>query len=512
MTGSINSVPELSAALNTSPPSDSPQTPRTEDGTTPSGRLGYPLSHQTHRNERPLAFVLPQIYGDTPDFGQSLNNFHGSDIFATPKYARPHEDFGTNATGSPAPRGQALYQNHHQNHHQVNNTKPDHVDVTYPFGDQVPFKASNTTQHWAGQKQVARPLRHVDLSMPYPTVLQSAAQSMMGLVQPSPEMTPAILDTPQYHQTTPESTLRRPVAYTNQLAQELRELATTSSFLRPPPGLPFPAQAPAPIREPIAAPAPTLSNQVSKFRPMAALGTLGRTSNPVNALGVVPVDQATFSDNYRGEHNWRNASAVGLPEKENCALWLTNLPADVTHHELLTPIRNIGRIWCTVINAPDFVRHETAAAKVVFSNPKSASALLEQSNSRGFLIRNHHIRITRNRVKYPEKAMSGKESRVLIITGKSSFVNEASLTEFFREKFIYEIDEVISLIVNAAGRSVVEYKFGSYRSQAQMGKMALEKDRPEGFEKVEFGEDPCEVGDTLSSYEIAGRRIVGRSD
>lgn len=341
----------------------------------------------------------------------------------------------------------------------------------------------------------------------------SAAQNKMGFVQPNPEMTPAVLDTLQYHQPTPESTLRRPGAYhTNKMAQVSSEFGIASPFLRPPPGLPFPAPVPAPVREPILAPMPASSNQVSKFRPMAALGTLGRGSNPANALGVVPVDQATFSDNYRGEHNWRNASAVGLPEKENCALWLTNLPADVTHHELLTPIRNIGRIWCTVINAPDFLRHETAAAKVVFSNPKSASALLEQSNSRGLIIRNHHIRITRNRVKYPEKGMSGKESRVLIITGKSSFVNEASLTQFFRERFIYEIDEVITLIANAAGRSVVEYKFGSYRSQAQMGKMALEKDRPEGFEKVEFGEDPCEVGETLSSYEIAGRRIVGRSD
>lgn len=245
---------------------------------------------------------------------------------------------------------------------------------------------------------------------------------------------------------------------------------------------------------------------------MAALEEIRRSTASNGAIAASPVESPTFSSNYRGEHTLRNASAADLSDNENCALWLTNLPPDVTHNELLAVIRNVGRIWCTVINEPDYVRHTTAAAKVVFFTPQPAQRLLAQSVTRGLTIRNFPVKVTHNRVKYRQEDLVGNASRVLIITGKSSFVNEASLTEFFEARFIFEVDEVRSLIKDANGRSVVEYKFGSYRCQSQMGKMSLEKDKPEGFEKVEFGQDPCEVGDTLSSYEIAGRRIVGRAD
>jgi hypothetical protein len=221
-----------------------------------------------------------------------------------------------------------------------------------------------------------------------------------------------------------------------------------------------------------------------------------------------------FSDNYKGEHTMRNASAMNLSPEENCALWLTNLPPDVTYNQLLAQIRNVGRIWCTVINEPDYDRHDTAAAKVVFFTPHPAQLLLSKSLTQGLEVSGYPVRVTHNRVKYGEQPMVGAASRVLIITGKSTFVNPESLTEFFKERFVFEIDEITPLIVQPerikGGRSVVEYRFGSFRCQAQMGKMALEKDRPQGFEKVEFGEDPCEVGDTLTAYGIAAERIQGK--
>ncbi|KAF4960643.1 hypothetical protein FGADI_812 [Fusarium gaditjirri] len=245
------------------------------------------------------------------------------------------------------------------------------------------------------------------------------------------------------------------------------------------------------------------------FRPMAAI-----TRPPSHMTREVDARESIFSDNYKGEHNTRNASAMSLTPEQNCALWLTNLPPDVTHHELLGQIRNVGRIWCSVINEPDWQRHETAAAKVVFFTPGPAQLLLSKSLTQGLSVRNFPVRVTHNRVKYGEQAIMGPASRVLIITGKSTFVNPGCLTEFFKERFVFEVDEITELIVQGdaskGGRSVVEYRFGSFRCQAQMGKMALEKDRPQGFEKVEFGEDPCEVGDTLSAYGVAAERIQGK--
>lgn len=264
------------------------------------------------------------------------------------------------------------------------------------------------------------------------------------------------------------------------------------------PGTPPPARIPEP---------PTTITP-GNFRPMTAIGGSNHR-RPGHVRGDGTADPASFSINYRGEHNSRNASSRDLAPELNCALWITKLPADVTHHELLSSIRNIGRIWCAVINEPDFERHLTAAAKVVFFSPESAQLLLDFSLSKGLVIRGLQAKVTHNRVKNGAQSSVGNVSRVLIITGKSSFVNETSLTAFFESKFVFQMDEVVPLITNVSGRSVIEYKFGSYRCQAQMGKMALEKDEPEGFEKVEFGPDPCEVGDTLASYGIAGERIQG---
>ncbi|KAI6777154.1 hypothetical protein HG530_001099 [Fusarium avenaceum] len=249
------------------------------------------------------------------------------------------------------------------------------------------------------------------------------------------------------------------------------------------------------------------------FRPMAAIAHTRSNVGRVNCDDEA-AEPVAFSGNYKGEHTIRNASAMNLSPEENCALWLTNLPPDVTHRQLLSQIRNVGRIWCTVINEPDYERHDTAAAKVVFFTPGPAQTLLSKSLTQGLQVGSHAVRVTHNRVKYGEQPVVGAASRVLIITGKSSFVNAESLTRFFKERFVFEIDEITTLIIRGeaktGGRAVIEYRFGSFRCQAQMGKMALEKDRPDGFEKVEFGEDPCEVGDTLAAYTIAAERIQGK--
>lgn len=218
---------------------------------------------------------------------------------------------------------------------------------------------------------------------------------------------------------------------------------------------------------------------------------------------------AKFSSRYHGMHTETNASAEHLAPDENCALWLTNLPSGTSIQQLLKSIRNVGRIWCTYINYPDFNAHDTAAAKVVFFTPEAAQQLLSISWTRGLYIENQRVRVSHNRIKYGSHAVAGRMSRVLIITGLAEFVNEASLLKFFKDRFIFQLDEVTQLIT-AGGRAVIEFKFGSYRCQSQMGKMSLEKDRPYGLKKVEFGDDPCEVGDTMSSYGIAAERIQGR--
>lgn len=248
------------------------------------------------------------------------------------------------------------------------------------------------------------------------------------------------------------------------------------------------------------------------FLPMQAVTYPQRSLLPLSYSGAANTELSfpvgKFSSRYHGMHTENNASADHIPPELNCALWLTNLPPDVSIHELLQVIRHVGRIWCSYINKPDHVNHQTAAAKVVFFTPDAAQRLLSISWTQGLVIRGYRIKAGHNRIKYESRQQVGRASRVLIITGDSKFVNEATLTKYFEARFVFQIDEVLQLISNKT-RAVVEYRFGSYRCQAQMGKMSLEKDRPVGFEKVEFGEDPCETGIEDAAYHIAADRIRG---
>ncbi|KAJ4155904.1 hypothetical protein LMH87_001127 [Akanthomyces muscarius] len=231
-------------------------------------------------------------------------------------------------------------------------------------------------------------------------------------------------------------------------------------------------------------------------------GITAPTSHPA-------VPSTRFSDRYHGMHTETNASAEHLSAEQNASLWITNLPPDITHRELLAQIRGVGRIWCCFINGPDGLKHTTAAAKVVFFLPAAAQRLLQNAVEHGLQVRGFRAKVTQNRIKTGETIpKAGDDSRVLIVTGQASFVNEATLTEYFGQRFVFQVDEVRELL-RGGGRAVVEFRFGSYRCQSQMGKISLEKDRPVGFEKAEFGEDPCEVGENWSSHAIAVLRIRG---
>ncbi|KND89501.1 hypothetical protein TOPH_05788 [Tolypocladium ophioglossoides CBS 100239] len=250
-------------------------------------------------------------------------------------------------------------------------------------------------------------------------------------------------------------------------------------------------------------------SQSSGFLPMMAVTQPEKRRNSLAAMQLQASDSSRFSARYHGMHTESNASIDHLPNELNCALWLTNLPADIDYPELLRSVRYIGRVYCTFINYPDKIRHHTAAAKIVFFTPAAAQKLLAETWTKTLVIREHRVRASHNRIKTQETCTSGNKSRVLIITGSADFVNPANLRVWFGKRFQFHEDQFLELI-KAGERVVWEFRFGSYRCQSQMGKISLEKDRPVGFEKVEFGDDPCELGETMASYGIAAERIQGK--
>jgi len=80
---------------------------------------------------------------------------------------------------------------------------------------------------------------------------------------------------------------------------------------------------------------------------------------------------------YQGDSTKFRRIAANVPDEQlNCALFLKNLPADITHHELLASLHNLGRVFNTYINPPEPAKgHFTYAIKVVFFSSDPAQAL-----------------------------------------------------------------------------------------------------------------------------------------
>lgn len=205
------------------------------------------------------------------------------------------------------------------------------------------------------------------------------------------------------------------------------------------------------------------------------------------------IDDATkvamgFSPLYHGDPYLRANMSANIPDELNCSLFIVNLPSNLTVHRLIIAIHGLGplgRIFAIHINAPEPSRgHHGCAAKVVFFKRSVAHAFMDICQQRGFYVDGHQARVMWNRIRTAENPSLANSdvTRVLLIGGPSSFVNPASLTEYFRKRFDFQIDEVKTPINGApglAGQSVVEYRFGSYRCQAQAAKMALAREHPQ---------------------------------
>ncbi|EQB49464.1 hypothetical protein CGLO_11202 [Colletotrichum gloeosporioides Cg-14] len=204
-----------------------------------------------------------------------------------------------------------------------------------------------------------------------------------------------------------------------------------------------------------------------------------------------------ISPNYAGDPTIERNRSADIPDSENCALWITFLPPDVTHREILAEIRNMGRIWSVVISGPEPAKnHHTAAAKVVFFELGAAQKFYAMScnPSRRFKVRGHVTKVELNRIKTAQDNRRNN-SRVLRIKGRPDVVNKDALTAYFKQKITFEVDEVITIVMNE-DMGDVEYRFGSFGNQAELAYLALQREYDVGgihspYWEVQYGHDPC---------------------
>ncbi|KAI0165219.1 hypothetical protein GGR52DRAFT_585221 [Hypoxylon sp. FL1284] len=263
---------------------------------------------------------------------------------------------------------------------------------------------------------------------------------------------------------------------------------------------------------------------------------------------------------YRGNPFLEANQSADVAEAFNTSLWLTNLPPTCTHRELLGAIRRCGKVFATVINPPEEdasllppppgvqqgnvspsisssssstgpfgpagaapprrLAHTTSASKLVFFDRRGVDRLLAQARAGLFVVGGYVPRVRPNRIRSAPRD-PGPQCRVLHIEGPAAVVNEAFLHAFFRAKFNYELESVVTLgtfggssngvDVDGEGRDpddgvVVrqEWRFGSFRCQAESARQSIarEKDRRDvedldahrrlwGQVMVHYGVDPC---------------------
>ncbi|KAI1634739.1 hypothetical protein F4809DRAFT_665117 [Biscogniauxia mediterranea] len=225
------------------------------------------------------------------------------------------------------------------------------------------------------------------------------------------------------------------------------------------------------------------------------------------------------SPNYRGNPYLPANQSADIPDTENTALWLTNLPPDCDHRMLLSSVRGCGKVYATVINPPmaasssfpsssssslpnplhhphhqypQYPQHQqpqqphiTSACKLVFFDVAGARALLRQAREGRFAVGGYVPRVRHNRIRSAARP-PGPQSRVLHVEGPDRVVNEPFLAAFFAARFSYELEDVVVVARSgggngggAVGRARLEWRFGSYRCQAESARawIAREKER-----------------------------------
>ncbi|KAI1106522.1 hypothetical protein F4804DRAFT_340512 [Jackrogersella minutella] len=206
----------------------------------------------------------------------------------------------------------------------------------------------------------------------------------------------------------------------------------------------------------------------------------------------VPTGINRLNGNYRGDGTLPANTGANVPEESNTNLWITGLPGSITVAELLSYIKHTGRVRSTVINPPiDEIRY--SAASISFFKRRDAEVLFRTIQQGRIVIEGITPRVQWNRNRVGEDDGPPYASRVLLIAGDPQVVDRSYLNGFFSSKFVYDIDCIIDHgTVPGYGGPIgrLEYRFGSWRSQAASARTALMLEL-RGFLLVEYGADPC---------------------
>ncbi|KAF8863122.1 hypothetical protein BDZ45DRAFT_134823 [Acephala macrosclerotiorum] len=206
------------------------------------------------------------------------------------------------------------------------------------------------------------------------------------------------------------------------------------------------------------------------------------------------IDGASDGVRHKGDPTSKSALATErrLPDKENCALWLTGLPGDITYALIFDWLEeeNAGGVWALHIKLPKD-RFETSAARLVFFEQENAQKLFDATKKphKPFLDNNKvDVKFNRegNRERYDVKA------RVVEIERPVEMMTWSFWKGYFDQGIIYDPDRWLSLPCFFEGKAKMEIRFARVNGQTQTAIQKIQKD--EGMDHIVQAYckvDPC---------------------
>ncbi|KAK3400206.1 hypothetical protein B0T20DRAFT_496580 [Sordaria brevicollis] len=186
-----------------------------------------------------------------------------------------------------------------------------------------------------------------------------------------------------------------------------------------------------------------------EFRPMDAV----LNGRPLTAEEKEARKARGFSENYLGNYKNVHNKPADIPDEENCSLYITGLPIDVTVKDILDDIRDIGKVFSLHIS-PRRDCHSHAAAAITFFTRKAAERFLRRFETKdtpsirwggavanpGRILGRLPVNIVWNQIKAAPFAEPENVTRVIQVEGPSDIVNEEFLLSFFRSKCRFDLE------------------------------------------------------------------------
>ena len=184
---------------------------------------------------------------------------------------------------------------------------------------------------------------------------------------------------------------------------------------------------------------------------------------------------------------------VAAPAADNRVVQVTGLSPEITHHKLLGKIRDAGKVFSLRIIKTLLPGTPTISAGIVMWDWAATRRLVMQVED-GLLNDGHFeasLTPASKPFAMPTQGIQDR-SRVLLIRGHPSVVQQGPIVGFLRETIRFDLDQADIRQVGR-GAAVMEVRFGGYRGQAELAFEKLAADAYWASQvAVAFGADPCD--------------------